>query len=197
MRSQTVKFYNRLRWILIIVAAGIAIPGASVAKPPPWAPANGYRAKHMHLAPPYEYSYQHHYFGVLDGHCNHRTIGTILGGVAGGSIGGHLVGDDDATAGAVAGVLLGAMIGNAIGRSMDNADRWCAGHVLEFTDDRHSVVWTNLHNNLTYTLTPLATREDGQRYCREFSVRLRSGALSDEVHRIACRSSAGIWRVDR
>jgi surface antigen len=185
------------RLVKIVCVCALALgPAASVlADPPPWAPAHGYRAKHgKHKYD--HYAVEHRYFGVLDGHCRHEEIGTVLGGAIGGAVGRHAAGDGDRTAGTIAGVIIGALLGNAVGRSMDGSDRYCTGHVLEYAPDRSTVTWRNPHSDLRYSVIPMYTREDGDRYCREYLVRTERRGRVTEEHGYACRNTYGQWRMD-
>lgn len=186
----------------LLLLAGVPISDVS-ADPPPWAPAHGYRSKHKHRDRDYhrdrhydyEPSYRNDYFGVLDGHCNHETIGTVLGGAIGGAVGAHTASREDRALGTIAGVVIGAVLGNVVGRSMDDADRYCTGHVLEYVDDHHTVQWANPRYDLQYAVTPVYTRRLGDRYCREFIVRTERHGRVDEDYSRACRTSRGTWQI--
>jgi surface antigen len=169
----------------VVIAAALMLPAIALAVPPPWAPAHGYRAKQHH---------HHHYFGVLDGRCNREEILGVLGGAAGAVIGGEVA--ENRTLGAVAGAIIGVVVGSVIGRSMDEADRYCTGHALEYVSDHQSVVWFNPDTRLKYIVMPVRTRSEGNRYCRDYVVKTEypNGRVKEEYGR-ACRNDQGAWRI--
>lgn len=177
----------------------LGLVAEAVAAPPPWAPAHGYRAKqkykHHHHYDDHDYHLDH-YYGVLHGRCNREAIGAVLGGAAGGIIG-HKV-DDGGVVGTAAGAVLGVIIGSMIGRSMDEADRRCAGNALEYARDRQTVRWSTPHDQRDYVLTPYNTRQINGRYCRDYVMEtvLEDGSR-EEVHGRACRQGDGEWRIVR
>lgn len=166
----------------------------AVAEPPPWAPAHGYRAKkqghHKHYRDDY---HQHDYYGILDGRCNRQAIGAVVGGAAGGIIGHEA--DDGGEIGTIAGAVVGVILGSMIGKSMDEADRRCAGSAFEYAPDRQPVRWQG-PNGRDYVLTPYNTRVIDDRHCRDYTMEtvLENGQLQ-EVHGRACREGNGEWRI--
>lgn len=184
---------NRCRFPITLMSLFItAIMLADVAAaPPPWAPAHGYRAKQEHR----HYGHSHdHYYGVMEGRCNREAIGAVVGGTAGGIIG-HEV-DDGGVVGTAAGAVIGVIIGSIIGRSMDEADRRCAGNAFEYAPDRQPVRWHDPRYDRDYVLTPYNTRQIDGRYCRDYVMEtvLDDGRL-EEIHGRACRQGNGEWRI--
>lgn len=179
----------------LLVATLIMGPGMDQAwaDPPPWAPAHGYRHKKDKHHYDYDDDHHHHYYGVLDGRCNREVIGTVLGGTVGGVIGGNTA--SDRTLGTVAGVIVGAVVGNVIGRAMDDADRYCTGHTLEYVEDGHSVTWQGSNGHVRYQVMPLNTYRSNASYCREFVVIRDGSGYNDEDHGEACRNPDGSWRL--
>ena len=162
-----------------------------VAEPPPWAPAHGYRAKkqgHYH-----DHGHRDNYYGVVDGHCNREAIGAVVGGATGGIIGNKA--DDGGEVGTIIGVVVGAVIGSVIGRSMDEADRRCAGSALEYAPDQQPVRWQDPEGH-DYVLTPYNTRQVDGRYCRDYTMQtVLENGRQEEVHGRACRQDNGEWRI--
>jgi surface antigen len=179
-----------------LLISGLIIPPV-LADPPPWAPAHGYRNKHKDKERGdrdyYETEYQ--YYGVLDGRCNREEIGTVLGGAVGGVVGRNAA--DDKTMGTIAGVIVGAVVGNVIGRSMDDADRYCTGHVLEYAEDNRMVSWDLAERNIHYRVTPTRTFHRGIRYCRDFIVVRETPRRTTTERQRACRNDNGAWNIIR
>lgn len=168
------------------------------ADPPPWAPAYGYRHKHHKHKDREDRDYsetEYRYYGVPDGRCNREEVGTVLGGAVGGVVGHNTA--DDKTLGTIAGVFVGAVLGNVIGRSMDNADRFCTSHVLEYAEDNHPVTWGIAERNIRYRVTPVRTYRLDNRYCREFTVVRETPQGTTRERRRACRNDGGTWNLVR
>lgn len=179
-------------WLLV---CGLNAPVA-LADPPPWAPAHGYRHKHHHKGD-FDRDYQnertHYYFGIPEGHCNREEIGTVLGGAVGGVVGGNTA--SDKTTGVIAGIIIGGVLGNVIGRSMDESDRYCTGHVLEYAEDHHTVSWSISNRDIRYHVTPVRTYTKDSRYCRDLVVVRETSRGKVNIHQTACRDHAGQWRM--
>ncbi len=170
------------------------------ADPPPWAPAWGYRAKHMGkgkgknkhrvqqaYTPPYD-------IGL--GRCNRDLIGGLLGGAAGGLIGSRFGKGDGKLAAVAGGALLGLLIGGSIGRSMDQADRSCLEQSLEHAQDGQRITWSNPDSGTRYQVVPTktTTMADG-RYCREYTTTATVGGKVETVYGRACRQPDGAWQI--
>lgn len=161
--------------------------------PPPWAPAHGYRG----TAPRPYYGPMGTDIGILGGSCNRQTVGTLLGGVVGGALGSRVGEGTGKTAATIAGTLLGMMVGGNIGRSMDDADRYCLGQVLEQAPDRGLVSWRNPDLQSEYRVTPTRTYEQSGRYCREYTTESIVGGRPQSVYGTACRQPDGSWEIVR
>lgn len=184
-------WFRPLSVMLLSMLLTIGIIADAVAEPPPWAPAHGYRAKHKHG----HHHDRHHddYYGVVKGHCNREAIGAVIGGATGGIIGNKA--DDGGEVGTIIGVVVGAVVGSVIGRSMDEADRRCAGSALEYAPDRQPVRWQD-PDGRDYVMTPYNTRQIDGRYCRDYTMEtILENGRQEEVHGRACRQGDGEWRI--
>jgi surface antigen len=180
--------------------ASLSIATSAFAKPPPWAPAHGWRRKHDPHYEGYEgYTGQHwpRDYGVIRGHCDRAAIGTVLGGVVGGATG-AVIGSQTTSSGTgravaiVVGTVLGAVIGHEIGREMDEEDRACVGHGLELAGEGQHVQWVNNATGVSYVLTPTG-RSDVS--CRNFKLQASRDGKSHTTTSRACRSRDGSWQV--
>ena len=180
---------------LFVMSLIVLSPQTVYADPPPWVPAHGYRDKHNKNKHDNDYRHEEEvrYYGIIDGHCNKEAIGTILGGTVGGVVG-HEV-SKDKTVGTIAGVLVGAVLGNVIGRSMDEADKHCTGHALEYAADHQTVKWSDSAAGINYNFTPLETYTDNNTYCRKYVVTKESDGRVVEEHGQACRDDEGAWHM--
>lgn len=189
MHTGKTKSLSVIMLSLLLTAGMLA---DAVAAPPPWAPAHGYRAKkhdHRH----YDDHYHHDYYGIPEGRCNRQAIGAVIGGAAGGIIGHEA--DDGGEIGTITGAVIGVVIGSMIGRSIDEADRHCAGSALEYAPDRQPVRWRNPQGP-NYVLTPYNTRQIDGRYCRDYTMEtVLENGRREEVHGRACRQANGEWRI--
>jgi surface antigen len=124
--------------------------------------------------------------------CNSDVLGTVVGGAAGAVLGSQ-VGKGDARIVAIfAGAVVGAVIGNEIGRRIDEADRRCIGHALEFGEVGQAINMSNPDTGLDYVVRPQRSYEDGGRRCRQFDAR-----FGDDLWRNgrACRADDGVWQI--
>ena len=199
------------RWLRVVFfslmftsASLTALP--AVAKPPPWAPAHGWRAKHD----------RHHHrcdsrcdhdsrgyrgyegqrwpddYGILGGRCDRAAIGTVLGGVVGGAVGSQIGRGSDRVVAIIAGAAIGAILGHEIGESMDDRDRACAGHALELARDGRRVSWRNEATGVSYVLTPAGYVDGG---CRSFELTSSRRGKSHTSKGRACRAGDGLWNL--
>lgn len=140
-------------------------------------------------------------YGVKAGRCDNHTVAKVLGGVAGGALGGAVgsqvgQGNEAGTlVGAVAGTILGVIVGEQVGRSMDPADRYCTGRVLDYTPDRSAVRWANAQSRVDYVLTPMRSYRVQGRECRDFTAQMKYGGKRDLMNQTACRAEGGDWEV--
>ncbi len=172
--------------ILLLCTLMLVIPVDIFAKPPPWAPAHGYRNKHKEKRSAPD-------IGIFDGRCNREVVGTILGGVLGGTVGSTVGKGDSRTAAIVAGALIGIFVGKAVGLTLDNADRYCTGQTFELAEDGHAVTWQNPATSLNYRITPIQSYMDEGRHCREYISEISSTGITKKGRGRACRLSDGTW----
>lgn len=176
----------------LVLSAALLAPGVSLATPPPWAPAHGWRAKNDTAYVGYSGRQWQDDYGVQSGRCNHEVAGAVLGGVAGGVIGAAASQDNTRPIAIAVGTVIGAAIGAEIGRSMDRADRACTGHALELASTGRSVTWVNPVTGVTYKITPLDRRESGDG-CRRFRLVATGSFGLSEGRATACPSDDGVW----
>lgn len=197
----------------LLALAALLAATAVAAEPPEWAPAHGHgqdhrdkhgkhdkhrdRDNHLHghreavpvLVQPVVIEPR---YGVLNGHCNRRALGTVLGAAAGGVVGNQVSsGDPAATA---IGTVVGALLGNAAGQSFDHIDRGCSQQVLQYAQNGAPVQWVN--GPTTYVMTPAALFREGDRQCRNFVMTAHSGGRQWQETRRACRGPGASWYVD-
>ncbi len=188
---------NRIHKIFIrsvLLGLGIILISTSVySKPPPWAPAHGYRDKHGHKY------YDHHYadvIGIFDGKCKYEKIGTVVGGATGAVIGSKVVDKDDRVIGVIAGTIIGAIIGKTVGRVLDERDRHCTAQGLEYARSGQSIHWHNPNSNIDYEVTPFRFYQSNGLDCRMFSTKARlADGKTTEYESDACLHDDGIWRT--
>lgn len=182
------------------LAAMLAVPCVSLAAPPDWAPAHGWRKKNDssyagRSGRDWEYDY-----GVRAGSCDRGRIGQVLGGVVGGVAGGAIgaeaaKGSPQRDVAIVVGTVVGAAIGSEVGRRMDKTDRSCVGHALELADDGQSVRWTNPNTRMTYQLTPVDA-DRGNDGCRRFRLIAHGSFGLSEGLTVACTDGTGVWQPE-
>lgn len=180
---------------LLATAFCIAMPTATYADPPPWAPAHGWRKKHDPDYVGYTGGKWPKDYGIISGQCNRAAIGAGVGGAVGGAVGSRVGKGDGRTAAIIIGTVIGSVIGAKIGNDIDEADRACFGHALELARDNKRVVWSNEDTGVYYQLTPLAGFKQNGNNCREFVAKTTYKNKSSEQHGKACREEDGEWRV--
>jgi len=197
MRTITI-FPPRRFLITAAVAVSLAAPlpliESAYADPPPWAPAHGYRNKHKDKrkyqasagAPMY----------IEGGRCNREAVGKVIGGVVGGVLGAQIGKGDGKTLATIAGAVAGWFVGGQIGKSMDDADRYCTGQVLEHAEDGHPIKWKNPNTNTDYTVTPTRTYQNNGQYCREYTSEADVGGKKEQIYGTACRQADGSWNIE-
>lgn len=169
---------------------------ATLADPPPWAPAHGWRKKHDPYYLGYTGKQWPYDFGILGGRCNWQAVGTVVGGVVGGTIGSQVEGEGRTVA-ILLGSVLGAVIGNQIGHAIDEQDRACMGHALELARDNQRVSWQNPQSGIAYVITPLSRTERSGSTCRNYQLRVTSAGHGDAAHGVACRRTDDTWEFVR
>lgn len=199
------------------VIAAFASPfaiAAAYADPPPWAPANGYRAKvkdehgrkdkherrdkHKKRKKHGERGVEHSsLLGIDGGRCNRDVIGGLIGAAAGAALGSRIGKGDGQMAAIIGGAVFGALVGGSIGRSMDRIDQNCIGQALEHAGDGRTVAWRNPDADASYRVTPREAYKNrvGQ-YCREYTTVSIIGGQSRTVHGTACRMADGSWKLE-
>ena len=164
-------------------------------RPPPWAPAHGYRRKyvtyHTHDRREVRVPESDLVLRAATGlaQCNRDVVGAVFGGAAGAAAGSRFGKGSGKTAATVAG-------GN-IGRAMDQVDQNCVGQALGGAETGRPVVWRNPDNGGDYQVTPTGTYQaaNGQ-YCREYTTTVVIGGRSERAHGTACLQPDGSWRRD-
>lgn len=171
------------------------------SKPPPWAPAHGYRHKHKnkHAKHNGHYHYEESYadlLGIFDGKCKYEKIGTVVGAATGAVIGAKVTDKNDRVVGVLAGTVVGILVGKTIGKAIDEQDRHCASQALEFVGDGQNVLWRNPNTYTTYQITPVKTYQQNGLDCRQFVTKAASsnGHVS-KFENDACLHEDGAWRT--
>jgi surface antigen len=167
---------------------------AVAADPPDHAKAHGWRKKHDPAYVGYTGREWQRDYGVVEGNCSRKEIGTVVGAVVGGAIGSQVGEGSARTAAIIVGSVLGAVIGREIGRDLDDGDRACIGHSLELAKAGQSVRWVNDVSKVTYVLTPIAAREV-KGGCRKFKLAATHAGKSQAREALACRSGDGVWTM--
>lgn len=126
-----------------------------------------------------------------------ELIGTLVGGAVGGVMGSTIGKGSGRTAAIVGGTVLGVLVGGSVGRSMDEVDRLYVDHALETVPNRDSLAWQNPDTRAAYEVTPLATYQDGGRYCREYTATAWVAGKEQQIYGTACRQPDGSWEVVR
>ena len=200
-RGTKVLCWSKQAAVAALIAVCTAVWSAPVsADPPPWAPAWGYRAKHMGKGKgKNKHRVQQAYtppYGIGLGRCNRDLIGGLLGGAAGGLIGSQFGKGDGKLAAVAGGALLGLLIGGSIGRSMDQVDQSCLEQSLEHAQDGQQITWNNPDSSTRYQVVPTktTTMADG-RYCREYTTTATVGGKVETVYGRACRQPDGAWQI--
>ncbi|MBB3064759.1 glycine zipper domain-containing protein [Limibacillus halophilus] len=175
--------------VAVLVIGFTTVP-PTLADPPPWAPAHGWRAKH---------DKHHHdvaYIDRVDGNifrCNSDAVGAAIGAVAGGAIGSTVKGSGR-TAAIIGGAVLGAIIGGHLGREVDKVDRACTAQGLTRLKDGEMIRWENTQTRRSYALRPISTYSaDDGRVCRRYVI--QAGGDDERYERLACRGDDDVWHV--
>ena len=168
-------------------------------RPPPWAPAHGWRRKHDRGDyRPRDGAYQDTTylppFDIGAGRCNREVLGAVLGGAAGAVVGSQIGKGSGRLVATATGTVIGFLLGGNIGRGMDEVDQNCVGQVLEHARDTQPVVWQK-DDGHRYQVKPTATYRDREgRYCREYQTTVIIGGRSELAYGKACRQSDGSWQ---
>ena len=141
------KFRNALTAAFCAIA--VLATSVVVAEPPDHAKAHGWRRKNDPNYVGYTGHKWERDYGVLEGSCNRKEIGTALGAVVGGAIGSQVGDGSNRTVAIIVGSVIGAAIGREIGRDLDEGDRACVGHALELAKAGQRVRWINETTGVT------------------------------------------------
>ena len=182
------------RWLQVsLLALVVVASGSAWADPPAHAPAHGWRKKHDPAYRGYTGREWERDYGVLEGRCNRKEIGTVLGAVVGGVIGSQVGDGSDRPVAIIVGSVLGAVIGRESGRKFDDRDRACFGHALELAPEGRSVKWTNDTTGVTYLVEPHGQAQSGGT-CRTYKITASKGGKSESNEGRACRNDDGTWK---
>ena len=187
--------FNRLSKTAFAALLCASVLGSTPAlsDPPDHAKAYGWRKKHDNRYVGYTGREWDRDYGVREGSCHRKEIGTVVGAVAGGAIGSQIGSGDGRTVAIIVGAVLGGVIGREIGEDLDEADRGCFGHALELVEPGRPVRWLNDRTHVDYVLTPLAA--DTSKSCRKFKLKATSGKKSKTSEGRACRDGDGVWKI--
>jgi surface antigen len=185
----------RNSWCAFLLGSTLIASAVVWADPPSHAPAHGWRKKNDPRYVGYTGGGWEHDYGIIEGSCNRKEIGTVLGAMVGGAIGSTIGDGDGRVVATVAGAVLGAAVGRTIGRDLDQQDRGCVGHALELAKPGQPVRWLNEQVNVTYLLTPVAPTKNDAKNCRKFTLKLSRDGKSQTTNGAACRDSAGVWKM--
>ncbi len=176
----------------------------TLADPPPWAPAHGYRAKHKAhggnkgRGRHHDATVQEQFIVPIDlslGACSRQDVGAILGGAVGGVLGSRVGSGSGKTAATIGGTIIGVIVGGSIGRTMDDIDQNCVGQAIEQASDGQTIRW-NGTDDQSYAVTPTATYQDSSgQFCREYQTTVVIGGKAEAAHGRACRQPDGSWKV--
>ena len=183
--------------VLLAAVATLAVIGGGVAMadPPDHAKAHGWRKKHDSRYVGYTGRDWDRDYGVLEGTCRRKEIGTVVGAVLGGAIGSQVGGDDNRAVAIIVGSVLGAMIGRHIGRDLDDGDRACVGQALELGQAGRAVRWVNERTNVNYVVTPLPIVNGDAKNCRRFDIKAALDGKNQNSKGMACRDAGGTWKM--
>ena len=188
------KSRKHLFHVLITLLITLLFTSSVWSKPPPWAPAHGYRNKHVHK---YEYHEDHGKdLGIFDGRCIYEKAGTIIGGVVGGVLGSKVGDGDGKKIAIIAGTILGAILGKRVGAHYDEKDRYCTGQTLEHAKNGQVVTWQNPETNVAYAVTPVSSYRQGDSLCRQFVIETASSTgHTTKKNKDACRDENQVWNT--
>jgi surface antigen len=178
-----------------LLCASMLASGVALADPPDHAKAHGWRKKHDPRYVGYTGGGWEEDYGVREGSCNRKAIGTVVGAVLGGVVGSQVGDGNGRTVAIILGSVLGGVIGRAIGEDLDDGDRGCIGHALELGEVGRNVRWVNDRTNVSYIVTPLAIDATDPKNCRRFKLQASAGKKQEASNGRACRDSAGAWKM--
>jgi surface antigen len=186
------KFKHAVAALIIGIATVAAT--AAFAEPPDHAKAHGWRKKNDPNYVGYTGRTWERDYGVLEGTCHRKEIGTVLGAVVGGAIGSQVGDGSGRTVAIILGSVIGAAIGREIGRDLDEGDRACVGHALELGQAGQRVRWVNETTGVTYVIAPQAASRQGDP-CRSYKLTMTREGKSKTTDGKACRVKDGTWQM--
>lgn len=178
-----------------VLVIGLSAFGITLADPPDHAPAKGWRKKHDPQYVGYTGREWDRDYGIIEGNCHRKEIGTAVGAVIGGVVGSQVGDGSGRTVAIIVGSVLGAVIGREIGRDMDEADRACVGHALELAKPGQGVRWANESSGVQFLLTPLAPFAGDAKNCRRFAIEATAQGKARKSDGKACRDQTGVWQM--
>ena len=185
------KFRNAVTAAFCAIA--VLATSVVVAEPPDHAKAHGWRKKNDPNYVGYTGHKWERDYGVLEGSCNRKEIGTALGAVVGGAIGSQVGDGSNRTVAIIVGSVIGAAIGREIGRDLDEGDRACVGHALELAKAGQRVRWINESTGVTYAILP-QTAPSKDNPCRTYTLTMTRAGKSKSSDGKACRAQDGTWK---
>lgn len=180
---------------LAVAASVLAVPGAAYADPPPWAPAHGWRRQHDPYYVGYTGRKWDNDYGIISGRCNRQAVGAVVGAAVGGAVGSQVGKGNGKTVATVLGAVIGGAVGAKIGGELDAGDRACIGHALELSKDNERVTWTNPDTGVNYLLSPTRGYKQGERVCRDFTLKTNAGRQDQTNRGTACQAADGAWQM--
>lgn len=178
---------------LAVVLLTGTLPTLAMAKPPPWAPAHGWRRQHDPHYAGYRGQKWPDDYGVLGGWCDRAKVGAVLGGAVGGAIGSTVGKGDERLIAIVVGTVIGSVVGHELGRAIDRRDLACVGHSLELANTGRTVRWSDPESGYGYALTPTKSFERDGQPCRDFRFVVERGGRARTSSGTACRGADGAW----
>jgi surface antigen len=185
------KFTDAMNALIIGIALFTAT--AALAEPPDHAKAHGWRKKNDPNYVGYTGRSWERDYGVLEGTCNRKEIGTVLGALVGGAIGSQVGDGSGRTVAIIVGSVIGAALGREIGRDLDDGDRACMGHALELAKAGQRVRWHNETTGVTYVIAPQAAVHEGDP-CRPYKLTMTRDGKAKTTDGKACRAKDGTWK---
>ena len=183
-----------------LLSFALGLVSTAYAKPPPWAPAHGWRNKNNGEAREryyvgYSGSQYARDFGIEQGSCNREEIGSVIGGVVGGVVGNRVADREDRVVATILGTAVGALIGAKVGRDLDARDRGCLGHALELGASGKKVSWTNDETGVLYELVPGSGDRRNGVVCRNFVLNSIIDGRRYSRRATACQKQSHVWEL--
>lgn len=158
------------------------------AKPPPWAPAHGYRNK-----PNKKGDYERDRFGIGEGRCYRQSAGQYLGQVLTDRASVHISSDHGRLLASISGIFIGDELDRRLGYVMDDVDYFCTGQALELAKDNQTIRWDGHNAQSGYGIRPLNQYRRNDRLCRDFVTEFDDRGKKKKKKSTACRQDNGTW----